>query len=94
MSSTEPREIYYEKTDDARWHETLSFNGGVWWIKTMDRHMWRRCHWWKEEFADGGERTLVFCVCHGCRAEARILSEAISRINRQRVEAREASRTS
>ena len=94
MSSTEPREIYYEKTDDARWHETLSFNGGVWWMTAMDRHMWRRCHWWKEEFADGGERTLVFCVCHGCRADERILSEAISRINRQRVEAREASRTS
>ena len=94
MSSTEPREIYYEKTDDARWHETLSFNGGVWWMTDTDRGMCRRCHWWKEEFADGGERTLVFCVCHGCRAEARILSEAMSRINRQRVEAREASRTS
>ena len=93
MSSTEPRKIYYEKTDDAQWHETLSFNGGVWWMQTTDRHMWRRCHWW-DEFAAGGERTLVFSQCHFCGAESRILSDAITLINCKRVEVGDARMTS
>ena len=88
-SSTAPkgRDVKIGPITVERWHKTLSFDGGVWWMSAMDGEMWRRCHWWKEECVDGDETMLVFHRCHACRLYERILNDAMGRIQCERAEA-------
>ena len=81
-SSTQPRgcDMKIGPITAEQWHETLSFNGGVWWMIAMDGEMWRRCYWWKEEWVNGGDTMLVFHLCPFCREQAEFLSDAVSAI--------------
>ena len=78
----------------TRWsrHEMLCYDGGVWWMRSLETgESWRRCHWWMKphlDCEDGKEYpwSILLSQCGECAVKETIWQDAYATIGDLRAE--------